>query len=111
MSARLLQFHVVLDLIQLKPNLFVLVDVSLLFVLIASSFVVHLFHFLTVIHLGHTLRHDLGDENDIALRTLNMIQKANCIMRTFQGVDPVAMTRLYRSFCIVIWFGTLELVL
>ena len=40
-----------------------------------------------------------------------MIRKANCIMRTFQGVDSVPMIRLYRSFCLVIWFGTLELVL
>ena len=34
----------------------------------------------SVIHLGHTLRHDLGDEDDIALRTRDMIRKANCIM-------------------------------
>ena len=50
----------------------------------------------SVIHLGHTLWHDLGDEDDIALRTRDMIWKANCIMRTFQGVDLIAMTRLYR---------------
>ena len=56
--------------------------------------------FAFVIHLGHTLRHDLGDEDDIALRTHDMIWKANCIMRTFQGVDAVPMTRLYRSFCL-----------
>ena len=40
----------------------------------------------SVIHLGHTLRHDLGDEDDIALRTRNTIWKANCI--------SVPMTRL-----------------
>ena len=42
--------HVVLNLIQQTPNLFVSVDVSLLhvFVLIAFYFVVHLFHFLTL---------------------------------------------------------------
>ena len=27
-----------------------------------------------------------------------MMRKANCIMRTFQGVDPVLMTHLFRSF-------------
>ena len=70
--------------------------------------------FLDSVHLGHTLRHDLGDEDDIALRTHDMILKANCIMRTFQGVDQIAMTHLYHSLIflsLVIWFGTLELVL
>ena len=57
----------------------------------------------SVIHLGHTLRHDLGDEDDIALRTRDMIWKANCIMCTFQGVDPIAMTHLYRSFCLLLY--------
>ena len=42
------QFHVVLNLIQLKTNLFVSVDVSLLFVRIAFYFVVYLLHFLTL---------------------------------------------------------------
>ena len=67
--------------------------------------------FLDVIHLGHTMRYDLGNEDDIALRTRGMIRKANCIMRTFQGVDAVVMTCLFRSFCLVIWFVSLELTL
>ena len=61
----------------------------------------------TVIHLGYTLRHDLGDEDDIALRTCDMIWKANCIMRTFQGVDSIAMTHLYRSFCLPLYGSAL----
>ena len=61
----------------------------------------------SVINLGHTLRHDLGDEDDIALRTRDMIRKANCIMRTFQCVDSSAMTHLYRSFCILLYGSAL----
>ena len=61
----------------------------------------------SVIYLGHTLKYDLGDEDDIALRTRDMIRKANCIMRTFQGVDPVVMTCLFHSFCLSLYGSTL----
>ena len=61
----------------------------------------------SVFHLDHTLRHDLGDEDDIALRTRDMIRKANCIMRTFQGVDSIAMTHLYHSFCLSLYGSAL----
>ena len=62
----------------------------------------------SVIHLGHTLRHDLGDDDDIVLRTRDMIRKANCIMRTFQDVDSIAMTHLYHFVSrYMVWhFGT-----
>ena len=36
-----------------------------------------------------------------------MIWKANCIMCTFQGVDSVAMTHLYRSFCLSLYGSAL----
>ena len=48
-SARFLQSHVVLNLIQQRTNLFILVDVSVLFVLIAFNFVIHLSHTLSMI--------------------------------------------------------------
>ncbi len=54
---------------------------------------------------------DSGDEDDIALRTRYMIRKANCTMSTFHGVDPVATTRLFRSFgsrCMVRHFWNLS---
>ena len=36
-----------------------------------------------------------------------MIRKANCIMHTFQGVDPVVMTRLFHSFCFSLYGSAL----
>ena len=34
----------------------------------------------SVTHLGHVLRYDLSDEDYFALRTRDMIQKANCVL-------------------------------
>ena len=61
----------------------------------------------SVLQPGRTLRHDLGDEDDIALRTRDMVRKANCIMCTFQGVDVVVMTHLFCSFCLSLYGSAL----
>ena len=36
-----------------------------------------------------------------------MIRKVNCIMCTFQVVDPVVMTRLFHSFCLSLYGSAL----
>jgi len=61
----------------------------------------------SVIHLGHVLRYDLSDEEDIIMRTRDMIRKANCMLHTFPGVDCAGLTRLFQSFCLSLYGSAL----
>jgi len=57
----------------------------------------------SVTHLGHILRSDLLDDDDIVAVTRDMCRKANCILHTFSCCDPVVKTNLLRSFCLSLY--------
>ena len=61
----------------------------------------------TVAHLGHVLTYDLSDSADITSKTRDMIKKANCVLFSFTGVDPVILTRLFSSFCLSLYGAAL----
>jgi len=56
-----------------------------------------------VTYLGHILRSDLVDDDDIVAVTRDMCWKANCILCTFSCCDPVVKTNLLRSFCLSLY--------
>ena len=47
-----------------------------------------------VTHLGHVLRHDLDDSDDIIRASCEMVRKANCMQRSFAGADPIVKSKL-----------------
>ena len=49
-----------------------------------------------VTHLGHVLRHDLDDSNDIIRASHEMVRKVNCMLRSFAGADPIVKKNCYR---------------
>jgi len=57
----------------------------------------------SVTHLGHILRSDLLDDDDIVAVTRDMCRKANCILYTFSCYDAVVKTNLLRSFCLSLY--------
>ena len=63
----------------------------------------------SVVHLGHVLSYDLSDTADITSKSCDLIRKANCLLRTFAGVDPVVLTRLLRVYCLSLYGSALWL--
>ena len=64
----------------------------------------HCLHFVdTVTHLGHILRFDLDDGDDIIRCTREMVRKANYMLRSFSCADVLVETKLYQSFCLSLY--------
>ena len=57
----------------------------------------------SAVHLGHILRADLDDSDDILKVTRDMARKANCMLVTFAGLDPFVRTKLFQSFCLSLY--------
>ncbi len=43
----------------------------------------------SAVHLGHVLRADLDDSDDTLRVMKDMARKANCMLATLAGVDPL----------------------
>ena len=61
----------------------------------------------SVTHLGHVLRFDLDDGEDIIRASREMVRKANCMLRSFAGCDPIVKTKLFRAFCLSLYGSAL----
>ncbi len=61
----------------------------------------------SVIHLGHILRYDLDDSEDIVQKSRDMVRKANCVLHSFAGTDPSVKTKLFQSFCLSLYGSAL----
>ena len=61
----------------------------------------------SVTHLGHVLRYDLDDSDDILLKSRDMVRKANCMLRSFLGTDPSVKMKLLSSFCLSLYGSVL----
>ena len=57
----------------------------------------------SAVHLGHILRADLDDSDDILRVARDIARKANCMLVTFAGVDPFVKTKLFQSFCLPLY--------
>ncbi len=57
----------------------------------------------SVTHLGNILRYNLSDGDDIVNKSRELVRKANCLLRTFCGIDPVVLTRLFHVFCLSLY--------
>ena len=60
-----------------------------------------------VTHLGHVLRHDLDDSDDIIRTSHEMVRKANCMLQSFAGADPIVKTKLIQVYCLAIYGSAL----
>jgi len=58
-------------------------------------------------HLGHILRSDLSDTDDILRVQTDMCRRANCLLSTFYAANPVVKTTLFRSFCLSLYGSAL----
>jgi len=54
----------------------------------------------TACHLGHILRSDLSNTDDILRVQTDMCRRANCPLSTFYAANPVVKTTLFCSFCL-----------
>ena len=61
----------------------------------------------SVAHLGHILRYDLDDYDDILRATRDLVRRSNCILQTFAGVDSFVMTKLVQAFCLSLYGSSL----
>jgi len=63
-----------------------------------------------VLHLGHTLRYDLSDSDDINGKTHDMIRKANCRLNTFSAMSwpSLSSSSLTFSVCMAQLYGILK---
>ncbi len=53
----------------------------------------------SIVNLGHTIRFDLCDSDDID-RTCDMIRKATCLLQTFSAADAMTKSRLLQAYCL-----------
>ena len=60
-----------------------------------------------VTHLGHVLRHDLDDSDDIIRASHEMVCKANCMLRSFAGADLIVKTKLLQVYCLALYGSAL----
>ena len=60
----------------------------------------------SVTHLGHTLTHDLSDDEDIISIKKDLCRKA---MYTFSCCNPLTKTKLLQSFCLSLYGSSLWL--
>ena len=58
-------------------------------------------------HLGHILRSDLSDNDDILRVQTDMCRRANCLLSTFYAANPVLKTFLFRTFCLFLYGSAL----
>ena len=58
-------------------------------------------------HLGHTLKLNLSDDDDVLIRSRDLVKKANHLLVSFAGVGPGILTRLFQCFyrSMVLLFG------
>ena len=58
-------------------------------------------------HLGHILRSDLSDTDDILRVQTDMCRRANCLLSTFYATNPAVKTLLFRTFCLSLYGSAL----
>ena len=63
----------------------------------------------SIVHLGHILRYDLDDYDDILRfsHSRDLVRRSNCILQTFAGVDPFVKTKLVYAFCLALYGSSL----
>ena len=54
----------------------------------------------SVCHLGHTLKFNLSDDDDVLIRSRDLVKKANHLLVSFAGIGPGILTRLFQCFCL-----------
>ena len=60
-----------------------------------------------LIELGHILRSDLSDTDDILRVQTDMCRRANCLLSTIYAANPAVKTLLFRSFCLSLYGSAL----
>ena len=58
-------------------------------------------------HLGHVLRHDIDDSDDIIRASCEMVRKANCMQRSFACADFIVKTKLLHVYCLALYVSAL----
>ena len=58
-------------------------------------------------HLGHILRSDLSDTDDILRVQTDMCRRANCLLSTFSATNPAVKTLLFHTFCLSLYGSSL----
>ena len=58
-------------------------------------------------HLGHTLKFNLSDDDDVLIRSRDLVKKANHLFVSFAGVGPGILTRLFQCFCLSLYGAAL----
>ena len=58
-------------------------------------------------HLGHILRSDLSDTDDILRVQTDICRKANCLLSTFSATKPAVKTLLFHTFCLSLYGSSL----
>ena len=61
----------------------------------------------SVCHLGHTLKFNLSDDDDVLIRSRDLVKKANHLLVSFAGVGPGILTRLFQCFCLSLYGAAL----
>ena len=61
----------------------------------------------SLLHLGHTLRYDLNDSDDIIGKTHDMIRKANCRLNTLSATDVLTKPKLFQSYFLSLYGSAL----
>ena len=61
----------------------------------------------SVCHLGHALKFNLCDDDDVLLKTRDLVKKADHLLVAFVGVGPEVLTRLFHSFCLSLYGSAL----
>ena len=57
--------------------------------------------------LGHILRSDLSDTDDILRVQTDMCRRANCLLSTFYATNPAVKTLLFHTFCLSLYGSAL----
>ena len=61
----------------------------------------------TITHLGHLIHYSLSNVPDINHKLRYMVKKANCLLASFPRVGPVALTRLFQTYCLPLYGSAL----
>ncbi len=56
-----------------------------------------------VIHLGHYLRYDVSDVDDIVRAAHSLVKKVNLMLITFSAANPLDTSRRLQSFCLSLY--------
>ena len=57
----------------------------------------------TVCHLGHHIKFNLSDDEDIAFKCHDFLKKTNPLLHNFRFCSPSKLTFLFRSFCLSLY--------